>query len=340
LNILLEVVGDKLLLRSTDLEIGIETQIVIEGGEDGGVTVPARQFSELIAALSGDEVLLETSGNSLEVKGKKTKSVFQTTPRDEFPRLFLEMGQKVTTLPTETFQEDLSYIVFSASTDTTRVNLSGVLMRPDEEGLLLVATDGYRLSLKKSHGEATAVKLEGTLLIPARVFREVLALKGEGGGDLSVYVAKEQNQVVFTLGETLVVGRLIDAVFPQYEKILPTDVASSFYFDKEEMLKAVRMCSIFARDAANIIKFSLRKEKIIVSSQAASLGENTVEVEGSLKGEENEIAFNARYVLDVLGNIHKDDLYMEMTGPLNPGVFKIKGDDSFLHLIMPIRVQG
>ncbi|MDP3940718.1 MAG: DNA polymerase III subunit beta [bacterium] len=345
LNIYLEVTGGKLLLRSTDLEIGIETTIIVTDPEEGAVTVPAKPFSELVSALSGEVITLDSKEGSIQVLSKKTKSVFQTTVKDEFPRLYLEKGEKVAIIPIERFQKDLGYVVFAASTDTTRVNLSGVLLKPGEatatgkQGTLLVATDGYRLSLKHTSDSGPSSQIETSLLIPARVLREVLALR-EGTEDISIFVAKEQNQVIFSLGETLVVGRVIDASFPSYEKILPTDVASTIFFDKEEMLKAVRMCSIFARDAANIIKFSLRKDKIIVSSQAASLGENTVEVEASLQGEENEIAFNARYVLDILGNIQDDDIYLEMTGPLNPGVFKIKGDDSFLHLIMPIRVQG
>ncbi len=109
--------------------------------------------------------------------------------------------------------------------------------------------------------------------------------------------------------------------------------------DREELLKAVKICSIFARESANIIKFSLKEEKIVVSSQTPSLGENTVDVAATLNGEENEIAFNARYLLEVLTILDEEELIFEMTGPLNPGVFKIKSDPSFLHLIMPIRLQ-
>lgn len=340
LNIDIEVSGKDLVIRGTDLEIGIETKILlIEGGEEGGVTIPAKPFIELVQAITDETVTLETIDSSLRVITKRTKSVFQTSPHEEFPKLYGQKGELVATLQLEQLHEDLSGIIFSASTDTTRANLSGILLKPDERGFLFVATDGYRLSLKKSASSGPESQIESSLLIPARVFRELSALK-DGGKQISIFVAKEQNQILFQVGETILVGRLIDAAFPNYEKIIPTDVASTITFDKEEMLKAVRMCSIFARDAANIIKFSLRKDKIIVSSQAASLGENTVEVEASLNGEENEIAFNARYILDVLANMKKDDLNLEMTGPLNPGVFKMKGDSSFLHLIMPIRVQG
>jgi DNA polymerase III subunit beta len=125
-----------------------------------------------------------------------------------------------------------------------------------------------------------------------------------------------------------------------YEKIIPLDFSAKIAFNREELLKAVRICSIFARDSANIIKLALQKTTITVSSQAGSVGENTVTIDAQLSGEENEIAFNAKYLLDVLSHLPDDQLVFEMTGPLNPGVFRTEKDPSFLHLIMPIRVQG
>lgn len=175
------------------------------------------------------------------------------------------------------------------------------------------------------------------MIVPARVFREMIQSKD--AEEVAIYISKEKNQVLFKEQETILVSRLIEAEFPNFERIIPPDHASETAFDREELLKAVKICSIFARDAANIIKLSLKKNMIIVSSQTPSLGENTVDVEAKLTGEENEIAFNARYLLDVLSSLEKDELVFQMTGPLNPGVFKIKEDMSYLHLIMPIRIQ-
>ena len=137
----------------------------------------------------------------------------------------------------------------------------------------------------------------------------------------------------------MLIGRLIEAEFPNYEKILPTTYSTKIFFDREEMQKAIKVCSLFARDAGNIIKLSLSKDKTVISAHAASLGEHVVEVESRLEGEEKEIAFNAKYLLDLFGNIDAEHMTFEMTGPLNPGIFKIDGDLSFLHMIMPIRTQ-
>ncbi|MCL5433155.1 MAG: DNA polymerase III subunit beta, partial [Patescibacteria group bacterium] len=157
---------------------------------------------------------------------------------------------------------------------------------------------------------------------------------------VKLFVSNKNNQILFQEQDLILIGRLIDAEFPNYQKIIPGEFATQVLFDREELLKAVKICSIFARDSANIIKLSFQKEKIVVSANSPSVGQNTVDVEAKLKGEENEIAFNARYLLDLLGNITENDMIFEMTGPLNPGVFKIQGDDTFLHIIMPIRVQN
>jgi DNA polymerase-3 subunit beta len=177
-----------------------------------------------------------------------------------------------------------------------------------------------------------------SFIVPSRVLKELVALKEEGKL-IDVFVSAGSNQIIFEQAETTLVGRLIEAEFPNFEKIIPSDFSVSISFDRQELQKAVKICSIFARDAANIIKFSFKKDKIVVSSSSSQIGENSVEVDAQLSGEENEIAFNAKYLIDLFANIQAKDMVFEMTGPLNPGVFKIKDDPSYLHLIMPIRVQ-
>jgi DNA polymerase-3 subunit beta len=338
LNILIEAKGETITVNSTDLEIGIEVKIPATIEEEGATTVPAKMFTELINSLSEESVMLHTTDNKLEVVTKKTNSVFQTISADEFPSLFEEKGEKIATLLSEDIQKDFASVVFAASLDTTRPALSGVLVRREDEGFLLVATDGYRLSLKHYKTSSKGEAGNASYIIPARVFKELLAMKEEKG-EIQMYVASGKNQVLFEQERTVLVGRLIESEFPNFEKIIPSDFSVNVSFDREEMQKAVKICSIFARDAANIIKFSLRKDQIIVSSQSPALGENTVTVDAKLNGEENEIAFNARYLHDMFANTDQKEMVFEMTGPLNPGVFKIADDPSYLHLIMPIRVQ-
>lgn len=340
LNILIQAENGQVTLSSTDLEIGIHVTLPAEIEEEGGTTVPAKTFTELVQSLPNEKITLTTADTSLVVQSKKTKSSFQTISKEEFPKLFEEKGELLAKMSVAELKKDGSLVVFSASQDTARPALSGILMKKEGEGFLLVATDGYRLSLKH-HAvpeQFGVTASEQGIIIPARVFREVLSMKEEEN-EVSIFIGKNSNQILFERGGVQLIGRLIEAEFPNYERIIPSDHATVGGFDREELLKAVKICSIFAREAANIITLSLRKDRIIVSSQTPSLGENTAEVEATLSGEENDIAFNARYLLDALSNIDAQDLLFEMTGPLNPGVFKIKDDASFLHLIMPIRIQ-
>ncbi len=331
--VLLEAKEGQLTICGTDLEIGIETTVAAEVEETGAVAVPAKLFLELISSLPQDKISLRTEGTTLEVISKKTKTILQTSPQDEFPQLYEEKGNKVAQLTKGGIKATFGKILFAASNESTRPALSGVLFKKQENTFVVVATDGYRLSLDvlQNQGEGVFEKL----LVPARLLREAVSVFEDK--DVILYLSKKNNQLLFEQEGTLLVGRAIDAEFPSYEKIIPTDTASEIRVDREELLKAVKICAIFAREAANIITLSLQKDAVIVKAQSASLGENTVEVGATLQGEENQIAFNARYLLDVLTNIVDNDIAFSMTGPLNPGVFRIQGNPNFLHLIMPIR---
>lgn len=341
LNLLLEAKEGKLKISSTDLEVGIETKIPANIEEEGGITVPAKIFSELINSLPSEKITLQTKDNSIAVLSTKTKSSFQTISREEFPKLYEETGKEIIEIEKEALIKSFTKVVFAASLDTGRPALSGILVKRENDGLLLVATDGYRLSLNryKIKFQDKEETLNKQLLIPARVIREIIFAK-EQDGKVKIYISEKNNQVVFELEETVLVSRLIEAEFPVYEKIIPSNHTTRFIFDREEMQKAVKMSAIFARETANIVKFSVKNNKVTISANMPSVGENTVEVDVETTGDETEIAFNAKYILDVLTNIEEEQMVFEANGPLSPGVFKIKGDPSFLHIIMPIRVQN
>lgn len=337
LNLLLEAKEGKLSISATDLEIGIKLEIFGNVEEDGEITVPARVFSELIASLpSSETITLQTIGTGMEISSKRTTSTLQAISADEFPSLYEEKGETIAVLGRQSVVDNFSMVIFAADIGTIKPQLAGMMVQKEENGFLLVATDGYRLSLKHLFQEGGLVE-EKHLLIPARVIKEACNMKEDG--DITISVSKKNNQVLFAQKETTLVGRLIESEFPNYEKIIPTDRATTVTFSKTDMQKAVKTCSIFARETANIIKFALISGMVVVSANTPSLGENKVEVEAQLSGEENEIAFNAKYLLDLFANVEAEEFVLEMTGPLNPGVFKIAGDDSFLHIIMPIKVQ-
>ena len=328
----------RLTISATDLEIGISSSLPASVDEEGEVAVLAKTFFDLINNITEEKISLKTEGQNLVVLGKKIRMVFQTMPHEDFPKLYEKKEKEAAVLKKETIEKDFGRVVFSASQDNGRPALSGVLIRKEKGGFLIVATDGYRLSLKRNVLITTKEEDVEELLLPARAIKELSYMKDEG--DVSLFVSDKNNQAIFTQGETTLVGRLIDAEYPSYEKIIPSDFGTKAEFDTGEMQKAIKLCSVFARETANIVKLSIGKDKIVVSANTPSAGENTVEVDAKTSGEENEIAFNARYLLDLFANTEEDSMTFEMAGPLNPGVFKVTGDNSYLHLIMPIRVQG
>ncbi|OGH10130.1 MAG: DNA polymerase III subunit beta [Candidatus Levybacteria bacterium RBG_16_35_6] len=337
-NFLLETKKGKIKISATDLEIGIVSTLPASVEREGEVTVPARTFSDLLQSISEGKIEMGTKDSILNLKGSKIEANFQTMSSDDYPKIIEEKGEKIGEFNMESLIKEFQKVVFSASTDTGRANLSGVLIKKDGKSFSLVATDGYRLSLKTKFSIKSGGQAFDKILIPSRVIRELLAIKEEVE-NIEVFVSKKTNQIIFSLGDTTLVGRLIEAEYPAYEKIIPSDFSTKAEFIRQDLLDAVKICSVFARETANIIRFSLKKDKLVVSANTPSVGDDMAEVDAKITGEENEIAFNARYLLDILSCLDEEEMVFEMSGPLSPGVFKIKNDPTFLHLIMPIRVQ-
>jgi DNA polymerase III subunit beta len=343
LNFLFEAKDGKLTISATDLEIGIMVDIPARIEKEGSTMVSAKTFVEIMGTITSNKILLETTAEGLVLKGEGEEATLQTSPTEDFPKLYEDKGKKIMVLKKETLEKDFGKVVFAASPDSERPALSGVLIKDEKEGFLLVATDGYRLSLKKHALQNTKKEKsneEGSMLVPSRVIRELIQMEKEDDAeDVSVYMSREKNQIIFFQNNTTLIGRLIEAEFPNYEKIIPTDFSTKTVFEKNNLQRAIKAGYVFARQTAGIIKLSIQKNKILVSANAPSVGKNLIEVEAKTTGEENEIAFNARYLLDFLSNSTSETISFEMMGPLNPGVFREIDDSSFMHLIMPIRVQ-
>ena len=336
-NFKIEAKDGKLILSATDLEIGIVSSIAANIEEEGQTTVPAKTFFDFISSVGSQKLTLQVQESTLNLKGSRIKASFPTSPPDDFPSLFEKKGEKLLELEKGDIEKFLTRVSFAAAIDSSRPALSGILIDSQKDGLLFVATDSYRLSFQKT-ALKTKDQLEKPIVVPARLVKELMFLKEEGM--VEVFFSQENNQILFFQKDTVLVGRLIDAQFPAFEKIIPQDFNTKTQVGREELLNAIKICSIFARETANIVKIAIEKEKITVSANSPSVGEDTVEIDAKTTGEENEIAFNAKYLIDILSVLEDEEVIFEMNGPLNPGVFRIPGDKGFFHLIMPIRVQS
>lgn len=337
-NICLKTENGRLKLQATNLETGVTLWLGAKVEKEGKVTVPARIFNEFLSSLPKEKVKLELKENLLKVSCGPFSASFSTIPPTEFPPL-PTLGDKKPdiTFPSSSFLPAITKVSFAAAHDEGRPVLTGVKFEPKEEKLILVATDGYRLSVKEF--KDSKIKISSSLIIPAQSLLEVLKIVGEQEEEIGLSFTEKGNQVIFSLPDAEIVTRLIEGEFPEYKKIIPTSFSTRITLEKESFLKALKVAAIFARDSANIVRLKVERDGLIISANSPQVGENETQVEAKVEGEEQKIAFNCRFLLEFLGKIGGEEIILEMTGPLNPGVFKTKKDPSFLHIIMPVRVQ-
>lgn len=337
-NALLSAQDGQLRVTTTNLETTESVWVGAKVDKEGGLCVPARLLTELVMSLSQDTVRLSIKEGCLAVSCGASFATIPGMPATEFPPQPVQKQAKATLLPKEDFCKALALVLFAAATDEGRPLLTGVKIRSEEDGVLLAATDGYRLSVKR-------VKLrlaqDVDMVVPARALGEVVKLaQEEKGADKLSLSQAEENQLIFRVGDTQVATRLIDGEYPSFDKIVPKNFTTRVHLEKETLLRAVKSVAIFARDNANIVHLSIEGQKVVVSAATAQVGENRVEVDAQVDGEGGEIAFNSRFLLEFLSNYLEAELLFETTGSLNPGVFRPVKDDSFLHIIMPIRTSA
>lgn len=343
-NLLLKTEKGRLKFSATDLEMGVNIWTGGKIEKEGGVTVSAKILSEFVASLPPGKVNLETKQNTLIVESGFSKSIFPTIAAADFPKIPAFPQRAALSLPLASFTQSISQVAYAAAAEEGRAELTGVLFKPAGKDLSLVATDGYRLSVKKIRN--SKFEIRNSLIVPTRVLFEVARIKTAEDGDkeakdlLQIGLTEKENQIVFALPNLELSSRLIDGDFPEFEKIIPDQSTTNLTFDREEFLRAVRIASIFARESANIVKLKIKNEKLKVSANSPQIGEGESVIDVKLKGNEREIAFNFRFLLDFLTNIDSEQINLKMTESLNPGVFSGVGDDSLLHIIMPVRVQS
>lgn len=344
-NILLATDHGKLRLGATNLETGMNLWLGGKVEEEGKITVPAKIFLELVGSLPKGTVKIETAEDKLKVVCGSYKAVVNGIAAEEFPGIPSLRGKKAEEGETikinkEALTEAVNQVALAAGTDEARPIFTGVKLELKKTQVRLAATDGYRLSVKNLKGLKGGGK-DKEMVIPARALMELVKVAGQGKAEEVLLAAtEEEKQLIMAADEVEVVTRLLEGDFPDFDKIVPGTTGTTIELETEELQKAVRAAAIFARDSANIVKFKISKSGLVISANAPQVGENEISLEGEVRGEEAEIAFNSRYLMEMLQIVGAKRLKLEMTGPLNPGVFKISGDESWLHIIMPVRVQG
>jgi len=340
-NVLLKTEDAGLKLTATNLEIGITYWVPGKIDEDGATTVPAKLLTDLVNSLPpGDKVELEvTAGDTLHVKAGRFQTHIKGIDADEFPAIQTAGERPTTRIAQNVLRRALAETAFAAASDEARPILTGVLARFEGDQLTLAAADNYRIAVK------TVPILdpvpETSVVIPARALNELSRILADVDDPVEVVLAAGRNQVLFHLDGIDLVSRLIDGQFPNYQQVMPQAHATRAVLDREELLRAVRPAALIAHESANIVKLQIGGDDggITVSANA-EVGDHVGQVEAAVEGDGTTIAFNARYLADVLTNVAAEQFALELNGPLSPGVFKPIGDDQYVHVVMPVRTTS
>ena len=335
-NILLEATGGKLRLAATNLEMGISLSVGAKVEEPGSLTIPAKMFLDLIANLSSGKLSLVGSQDKLQIETTSFSADLSGIPASEFPNVPSTVPDEQFILPLDVLNQIATQISYAASTDETRPQLTGVLLLLDEK-LKAVATDGFRLSLKEFEFKSESPK---KFLVPAKALGELTKIADSESDSVKVAILEKEGQMLFGMENAVLTGRLLEGEFPDFNRIFPKTNNFSARVGKEDLFRAVKSASVFARESASVVKMTLEKDRIRISSENAQYGKDEAVLDAKTQGEGVSIAFNYRYVLEFLASIKGEEVLFQTEASDKPGVFKDSADETYTHLIMPVRLPS
>ena len=334
-NILISAADNKLKIAATNLEIGVIKNINAKVTEPGEITIPAKTLVELINGLGDLDINFESKGDNLEIESGNFKAKINGISANEFPAIPVN-GDQVVSFRKEILKK-INEVLFAAAIDEGRPTLTGVLIESTKESLNFVATDGFRLAHKHLKVEKNS---SFKSLIPKRTFEEVLRiLDEEDVEDVEISTSKDQNQIIFKIGNVLISSRLIEGNFPSWEKIIPTDIKTRVIVERSLFFKAIKLASVFAKGEANVVTLNPGTGKISITSEAKELGNQQNEVEAEVSGENFGVSFNAKFLQDLLQAVSAQQILMELSGPLSATLIKPMGVEGLEYILMPVRTN-
>lgn len=351
-NLMILAKGSEVEVLSTNLETAVRLSAKAKVESEGKITIGAKALVEFVSQIPETQIIFELLGEEALITTDSYSARFATMEASEYPAIpRIEKGIEVTVSARDLF-EAIGKVAFSAAQDEGRPILTGVLCEINKNNLSMVATDGYRLSFiekKLIKGEKVPnIKI----IVPARALAEfgkiisdMMAADTKSDIEVKIVVADTLNQLYFKIENIEYTSRLIEGEFPNWQKTIPSAFSSTAKIEKEEFIRLVKVASIFAREAGNIVRLKLeenaKKPTISVYANASQLGSGNAKMEIEMKGPGGEIAFNYRYLLEVLGLMEDEEVIFEMIESLNPGRLRGQSEnDTFFHIVMPVRLQG
>jgi DNA polymerase III subunit beta len=345
-NVMLSTEDARLQLSATNLELGISAWIGAKVEEDGAITIPARTLQDLVSTLPPERVDLDLDVRTLTLHlscGGKSANI-KGMDATEYPLMPEFDAERAIAVPAPVFKEMIDQVVFAAAKEDNRPVLAGVLMRFDGDLITLASADGYRLSVRTAELEFGVGDHEPEpMIVPAKTLHELSRIISDEDDEVLIALPDERGQVMFSLQSTLVVSQLIEGRFPDYEAIIPRGYETSLLAYTADLLAACRSSEVFAKDSANTARILIEPSgnpsvpgRVIVAGRSQEKGDAEAPIDASIEGEAVEVAFNIRYMIDVLNVVRSDQVVLETGGPTAPGVIRPAGRDDFIHVIMPM----
>ena len=338
-NVLLATDQSRLKLAATNLEMAISCWIGAKVEEEGAITVPARLLTEFISSLPGEKVDISLSPQTktLQLKCARFEARISGVDAKDFPPIPKIDGGIATKVEVEALRQGISHVEFAAATEESRPVLTGVDAKFDGDLLTLAAADGFRLAVYKLPIPAP-VSEKTEVIIPARTLAELNRLMTDEEA-VEITVNPSKGQALFRLKNVELVSQLIQGTFPNYAQLIPQSYNTRAVVGVSDFLRATKTASIFARDGSGIVRLMIAPGKVVVSARSEEVGEDVGEVDAIVEGAEAKIAFNGKYLSDVLGVLPQAQVALETTSPSSPGVIRPVGVDNYIHVVMPMFVQ-
>ena len=344
-NVLISAEDGRLRLSATDLELGVTTWIGAKIEEPGATTIPARTLTDLVATFPDDKVDLEltTQTQTLQLNAGSSNAEIKGIDAEEFPPMPEPEAESGVELPVEDLKEMIHQVVFAASSDDARPVLTGVLMTVEGDTLTMAAADGFRLSVR-TYKLSEPLDEPLRAIIPSRALKELARIADEEQKELRMILPTGRGQVIFSMQNIELRCQLVEGSFPEYQQIIPAGHKTRTIVATEALLKAVRQAEIFARESSLITRLNIEKGDgsqpgtVEISAQSEETGSNESKVDATVEGDAIEIAFNVRYLREVLDIVKQPNVALETSAAAAPGVIRPMGDEEFLHVIMPMHL--
>jgi len=344
-NVLVATDDGRLRLSATNLELGITCWIGAKIEEEGSTTVPARTFTELVSTLSDKQVdmNLNVRTQSLNVHCGASNTDLKCIDAQEFPPIpvpDLDIGIQINVID---LKEMIQQVAFAASTDEARPILTGVLLNVKEDKITLSAADGFRLSIRNAE-LSSPVSRPISAVIPARALTELARISADSEQTITMMLPPGRGQVIFHMKNVELVSQLIEGSFPDLEQLVPRKYNTRTVISTSAFLKACKQAEIFAREGSHIARINmlaggeLQPGQVEISGQSEETGFNQTVIDATIEGSAQLIAFNVRFLREVLDVIRTPNVALETTGDTNPGVIRPVGETNFLHVIMPMHL--